>query len=45
VVAYVTQGDIEVDPEDASAEPPVPEPSMPTLRGALDRLRDRLDVG
>ena len=45
VVAYVTQGDTEVDGEATPAEPPAPEPSMPTLRGALDRLRDRLDVG
>ena len=44
VVAYVTQDDLEED-EEPVTEPPGPEPSMPTLRGALDRLRDRLDVG
>jgi chromosome segregation ATPase len=44
VVAYITQDDLEDDGEQDD-EPPAPEPSVPTLRGALDRLRDRLDVG
>ena len=41
VVAYITQEEADEGPTGAD-EPP---PSPPTLRGALDRLRDRLDVG
>jgi multidrug resistance efflux pump len=39
VVAYITGDD------GTEGQPPPTSPPAPTLRGALDRLRDRLDVG
>ena len=44
VVAYITSDEYEDDDVTASRGRPEPAPT-PTLRGALDRLRDRLDVG
>jgi hypothetical protein len=42
VVAYITRDQAEDAAETGASDA---QPSTPTLRGALDRLRDRLDVG